>query len=176
MTDVDPALEPQMLGFEFTQADEGYERSFEGRPDELMVTLGRFQEALEPMVRQLAGWDPVPWQSALKQFIASAASSIDWWLVGSTALAVRGISIEPRDVDIVVAEEDFSKANDLFEQFIVEPPVETEEFIARFFCRAFMGARVEWVAGVFGWVDSPDPSDFGPYAKSQSEVIEWEAS
>lgn len=121
VTDVDPALESQMLGFEFTPTDEGYERSFEGRPDDLMVVLGRFQEALEPMVRQLAGWDPVPWQSALKQFVRSADSSIDWWLVGSTALAVRGIPIEPRDVDIVVAEEDFSKTNNLFEQFIVEP-------------------------------------------------------
>ncbi len=126
------------------------------------------------MVRQLAGSDPVPWQSALKEFIRSAGSSIDWWLVGSAALAVRGIPIEPRDVDIVVAEEDFLKVNDLFEQFIVEPPVETEEFIARFFCRAFMDARVEWVAGVYQWVDSPDPSDFDPYARSQSEVIEWE--
>jgi hypothetical protein len=128
------------------------------------------------MVRQLAGWDAVPWQSALKQFVRSADSSIDWWLVGSTALAVRGIPIKPRDVDIVVAEEDFSKTNNLFEQFIVEPPVETEEFIARFFCRAFMDARVEWVAGVYEWVDSPDPSDFGPHARSQSEVIKWEGA
>jgi len=173
VSDVDPSLAPQMAGFEFTPIEGGFERRFDlGHPD-LLDILGRFQGSLENMVRQLAGRDPTPWQTALQRFMSVAGSETDWWLVGSTALAVRGIRIEPKDVDIVVTEAAFPRANSLFEQFIVEPPQESEEFIARFFARAFMGARVEWVAGVYEWVDSAEPSDFGPVAERQRESINW---
>lgn len=172
--DVDPALAPQMAGFEFTPIERGFERRFEAGPQDLPVIVARFQDSIEEMVMQLAGRKPTPWQAALRRFVTIAGTVIDWWLVGSTALAVRGIPIDPKDVDIVVPEEAFDRTNGLFNDFIVEPPRESSEFIARFFARAFMDARVEWVAGVYDWADSPDPSDFGPVATSQSEVVDWE--
>lgn len=145
--DVDPALAPQMAGFEFTPIERGFERRFEAGPQDLPVIVARFQDSIEEMVMQLAGRKPTPWQAALRQFVTIAGTEIDWWLVGSTALAVRGIPIDPKDVDIVVPEEAFDRTNGLFNDFIVEPPRESSEFIARFFARAFMDARVEWVAG-----------------------------
>jgi hypothetical protein len=176
VSNVDPALAPQMAGFEFVPIEDRFERRFELGPPDLVVILQRFQESIEDMVRQLAGWDQTPWESALLKFITLAETEIDWWLVGSTALAVRGIRVEPKDVDVVVAEEDFFRTNELFDRFIVEPPQETEEFIARFFTRAFMDARVEWVAGVYDWVDSGQPSDFGPVAQRESESIQWKGA
>jgi hypothetical protein len=95
-------------------------------------------------------------------------------LVGSAALAVRGVSVTPHDVDLVVCEDDFDRVNELVAEYLVEPPSASEDWIARFFSRAFIGARVEWVAGVQGWVDARWASDFGPVAESRRESIQWQ--
>ncbi len=48
-----------------------------------------------------------------------------------------------------------------------------DDWIARWFCRAFLDGRVECVAGIPEWVDTPEPSDFGPTAWSRRERLEW---
>ncbi|MBN1967560.1 MAG: hypothetical protein JW910_23090, partial [Anaerolineae bacterium] len=41
------------------------------------------------------------------------------------------------------------------------------------FCRAWLGARVEWVGEVAAWVDEPEPCDYGPVALARAEVVAW---
>jgi hypothetical protein len=137
--------------------------------------LDRFREALVPLLRQTARLDPVPWREALRDAIRRLdGAGIDWWLAGSAALGARGLQVEPRDIDLVISEADVSRAADAFEDVLIEPAVETDGWIARWFGRAWLGARVEWVAGVSRAVDEPVPSDFGPAAAAALTQIEWE--
>jgi hypothetical protein len=135
----------------------------------------RFRASVIPLLRQTAALDPVPWREALR----GAADRLDgvavnWWLAGSTALAVRGLELEPRDVDLVVSASDICRTAAAFDDALIEPIVETDGWISRWFGRAWLGARVEWVAGVSDAVDRPMPSDFGPTAAAMLTEVEWE--
>ena len=137
--------------------------------------LDHFRESLVPMLRQTARLDAVPWKEALRDVIRRLDSAkIEWWLAGSAALAVRGLQVEPRDLDLVVADADARRTGEAFEDVLIEPAVETDGWISRWFGRAWVGARVEWVAGVSNGVDQPLPSDFGPAAAANLAEIEWE--
>jgi hypothetical protein len=57
---------------------------------------------------------------------------------------------------------------------LIEPVVGTEGWISRWFGRAWLGARVEWIAGVSPAADQPLPSDFGPTAASRLNEVRWE--
>ena len=49
--------------------------------------------------------EPAPWESSLSAFLSLVdGQNIDWWLIGSPALPVRGIVVKPRDFDFVVDE------------------------------------------------------------------------
>ena len=100
-------------------------------------------------------------------------TDVDWCLVGSCALAVRGIAVAPRDIDVVVAEQDLERVVWRLRDHLVEGVCETEDWIARWFCRAFLDGRVECVAGIPAWVDTPEPSDVGPTAWRRRERLAW---
>jgi len=60
---------------------------------------------------------------------------------------------------------------------LIEPPLHDRDrgWIASWFGRAFLGARVEWVAGVYPKCDdSGAPNEFGPTAKQRLERVTWE--
>ena len=171
VADLDPALHASAAELLAPCAD-GFERRLAWR-GEVEATFERFSAVIERMLRQHAGVERMPWQDALRRFVELAGDEVDWYLVGSGALAVRGIAIEPRDLDVVVPEEHFERVVACLRDHLVEPVVETDDWIARWFCRAFLDGRVECVAGVPAWVDAPEPSDFGPTAWSRRERIAW---
>ena len=47
------------------------------------------------------------------------SSGIDWWLYGSAALAIRGLDVDPGDVDFTVS--DACRTGELFADMLVEP-------------------------------------------------------
>lgn len=173
LSDVDPGLQHSVEAFEFTASEGGYERRFD--PAEgIEAIFARFSASIEQMLRQHAGLEPTPWPDALRRF-GQTVEGVDWCLVGSTALAVRGIDITPGDIDIVVASDDYARVVQLLDDQLVEPPSENGDgWVARWFCRAFLGTRVEFIADVHDWVDSPVSSDFGPTAWARREVVRWE--
>lgn len=143
-----------------------------GRLDE---ALTRFERHAEELFLQTAGLRPVPWQAALRELADCVeGSGLDWWLVGSAALAVRGAPVEPRDLDLVLDAEGAARLGELLEDLLVEPVVATSGWIADAFGRAFAGARVEWVGGVHAGVEQHGPCDFGPSAAARRERVVWE--
>ena len=170
----DAALGQALVDLYFARDGDGYAKRFPaGSFTDGM--LDRFREALVPLLRQTARLEAVPWREALRDAIRRLdRAGIDWWLVGSAALAVRGLQVEPRDIDFVVSDADARRAADAFEDVLIEPAVETDGWISRWFGRAWIDARVEWIAGVSPTVDEPVPSDFGPAAAAALAVIEWE--
>jgi hypothetical protein len=171
LSDVAEALGPSARALGFAPSAEGFERRFTDGPD-LERTFARFEAAIGTMLRQHAGLAPVPWQGALRRLIPRLAD-LDWCLVGSAALACRGVAVAPRDVDLVVRGADVATVAERFAAELVEPVSESDAWIARWFARAFLEVRVELVAGVPAWVDEPVPSDFGPAAWDRRERIAW---
>ena len=134
----------------------------------------RFESQLDPLLRQTARLEPAPWQSALRETARRLDSAgVEWWLTGSAALAVRGIPVVPRDLDLVVSVEGAAAAATAFDDALIEPAVAVEGWFCRWWGRAWIGARVEWVGGVTEAADTPLPTDFGLVAASSLNRVRW---
>jgi hypothetical protein len=133
-----------------------------------------FERLAEPCLRQTAGLDPVPWQEALAEVCRRLdGTGVDWWLTGSAALAVRGIGVTPGDLDLVVSDEGAHRLGDLLLDGLIEP-VAPADWFCRWWGRAMLGARVEWVGGVGPAADEPQVTDFGLVAAAHLEVVRWQ--
>jgi hypothetical protein len=159
----------------YAPADEEFIRRVPPTAPDLDATFARFERHVEELLEQTARLRRVPWQDALGETARRLEhAGVEWFLSGSAALAARGIAVEPRDLDLVTTDDRRTAA--ALADVHIEPPVEDEDrgWIAAWFGRAFVGARVEWVAGVDPDVDVwPGPSEIGPAAAARLEPIDW---
>jgi hypothetical protein len=134
----------------------------------------RFESSLVALLRQTARLEPAPWERALRETARRLdGAGVEWWLTGSAALAVRGLDVAPRDVDLVVSDEGAAAAAAAFDDALIEPAVAVEDWFCRWWGRAWLGARVEWVGGVTSAADVPAPTDFGLVAAASLNRIRW---
>jgi hypothetical protein len=174
MADVEPIYHVALKDLAYEPVWDGFGKVFPNDLKDLDRIYSNFEAYAEAMVLQAARQSPVPWEQALAQLLGVIdGKGINWWLTGSAALAIRGVDLKVRDIDLVVNPPGAKSLGDLLRDCLVEPVVESKDWVARWFGRAFLGARVEWVAGVHDWVDRPDASDFGPVAESQLEQVRW---
>lgn len=135
--------------------------------------FARFARCLPALLDHAAEHEPAPWGQALEALADRLeAAGARWFLCGSAALAVRGIAVEPRDVDLVV--EDHPLVASVLADALIEPPIfdPDRRWVASWFGRAFLGgARVEWVADVQPAGDWP--SEIDPAAASRLERVMW---
>lgn len=135
------------LGFE--PVDGGLARRFPSDSPHLDRIYANFARSAEEMVLQRGGIRPVPWDRALDTALRLMDhQSIEHWLVGSAALAVRGLAVAPGDVDLVVDEAGAHRLAEALSGDLIEPLMAVEGWGARWRGRAFPGALVEWVGGV----------------------------
>ena len=138
--------------------------------DRVRQNFGKHAEA---MILQTARVEATPWEAALEAFLDRVEPhELDWWLGGSAALAVRGLSVVPRDFDVVIAERDAEQLGSVLLEHLDEP-VTPGHWFCRWWGRAFLHARIEWVGGVDERADQPTVSDFGPTAASRLETVAW---
>lgn len=174
LSDVEPACHDAVRGLAYQPAAEGFARSFPSDTPGLDRIYAHFERSAAAMVRQAARQQPVPWEDTLEALMDRIRGhALHWYLVGSTALAVRGIEVAPGDVDIVTDDDGAERLNDLLAEYLVEPPQRSPGWIWDSFGRAFLGGRLEWVGGVNAGADRPAVSDFGPAAASRLEVVTW---
>ena len=137
-----------------------------------------FARYMEPVLRQAARLDPIPWREALREVCRrTSGRPVDWWLTGSAALAVRGAPIVPGDIDLVSGGQDAVELGGLFSDALIEPvgPASQDETsLSERWGRAFCAARIEWIGGARPWVDEPLPGDFGPVAASRLDTLTFE--
>jgi hypothetical protein len=137
--------------------------------------FARFRASLLPLLRQTARLEPAPWGDALRETARRLdRAGADWWLTGSAALAVRGLPVSPRDLDLVVSDADAPRVAAAFEDAVIEPPVAVEGWFCRWWGRAWLGARIEWVGGVTEAADRPEPTDFGLVAARALSEVWWQ--
>lgn len=133
-----------------------------------------WENSAEEMFSQMGYFQSARWEEALLGFIERIrGTDIHWWLTGSCATCLRGVDIQPHDVDIMLHSEDIDRVNQLFADCIVEPIRSTKGWVVANFGVLFMGARVDLAFDPEDFVDSPEPADFGPYAMKNLEVISW---
>lgn len=184
VTDVDPAFHDALRKV-FTDFEEGFARSFpsaaphyshykdEAHLDRLFANFTRY---VPDLVAQSAGVQPVPWEKSLRAFLEIIeGQDFNWWLVGSGALAVRGIPVQPGDLDLVVQDQGTLRLSELLLDTMIEPVIDSRGWVGDWFCRTFLHARLEWVGDVDPQIDqSEHPTDFGPVALARSDTIEWQ--
>jgi hypothetical protein len=174
ITELDPLYREAALELEFHQVADGFARTFPTNSPHLDRAYQNFARYAEALILQTARVQPAPWEQALLTLLEKIqGQNLDWWLVGSVALAVRGIDISPRDIDLSLADGDAHKLADLLLDYLIEPVQATEDWFCNWFGRAFLHMRLEWVGGVDGRADDPEISDFGPTAASRRESIDW---
>jgi hypothetical protein len=179
ITDLDPQYHQAAQDTGYTQTDEGFVREVltdtEGRRhDFLERILTNAEEYLETLFAQKARLQPVLWEQALLTFLKMVeGKNIDWWLVGSAATAARGIDIQPGDIDLCTSEADALTLQNLLSDSVIQPLQDSTGWVGKWFGRAFLGARLEWVGGLNESSDAGTISDFGLLAHSRLEMIQW---
>jgi len=122
-----------------------YGRPFRSSP-EAPVFFERFAACARDLFAQFSGAVAVPWELSLEHLHGLLVTAdVDWLLSGSVALAVRGIEVQPRDIDFTVAE--MEPTVEALRDLIIEPPIRSYgRWHAEWFGRAWNGTRIEWAA------------------------------
>lgn len=174
LLDVQPEYEEAVLQLGFKHEDDGFARSFPTDTPQLDLAYANFARYAEQMVRQAAGYEEVPWETALQALLDRLhGREIHWWLTGSAALAVRGLHITPRDLDLVVDDAGAAQLGEILVDRLIDPVTPVTDWICRWWGRAFLHARIEWVGGVDPRADEPFVTDFGPEAARRLEDVTW---
>jgi hypothetical protein len=173
LVDVAENLLPAVRAAAFVADGSDWVKAFPADTPHLDRAWSNLQTLIVPWLRQATGQDPVPWVTTLETVSRRLDDAgVDWWLTGSAALAVRGIPLTPRDLDLVVAGPDALHVGDLLLDGLVEP-VAPAHWFCQWWGRAILGARVEWVGGVEPAADQPEPTDFGLVAAGRLQVVRW---
>jgi len=174
VTDLDDAYRDAARRLNFAPVEDGVARGFPSASPHLDHIYDIFAQRVDDIFAQRAGVRPVPWEHALESVIRRLEGRpIDWWLVGSAALAVRGLAVTPGDVDLAVDDAGARPLGEALLDDLIEPVVPVEGWVCDWFGRAFPGALVEWVGGVNERADQPTTSDFGPITASRRETVIW---
>lgn len=158
-----------LLAMGFHPKQGAFVRSFPDS-DDVPRIFGNFSAHIDEMIRCKSG-DASKWEHALEVVDARLTGHVDWWLSGSAALAVRGIDVHPRDIDLVV--DDARQVGHLLNDILVEPVTRMHGWISDWFGRAFDGALIEWVSDVHADVDTAGPHEQGPAAAKEREPVVW---
>jgi hypothetical protein len=173
ITDVHTCYYDTLRSLNFIQVEDGFAKAFPAGSPHIDNNYQNFARYAEELILQAAGVHPVPWEQALLAFIARVKyrPDINWWLAGSTALAVRGLKVMPRDIDLILDDAGAHQVGELLLDCLIEPVQDSRGWISNWFGRAFLHARIEWVGSVDVNVDTPEISDLGPTAASRLETI-----
>jgi len=140
---------------------------------EVLRYYERFAASIEAMVLQSARAVRVPWEDALLEFLRRVErTELEWWLYGSGALAVRGLDVEPRDLDINVS--DALEAGRAFDDLLITPVERMNKWVAKYTGRAFCHAIIEWLSEPLAEHDDvAAPHEQGPFIAGQLEEVHW---
>ena len=174
LADLDPLEREAARDLAFEDLDGEMAKAFPRDAPDIDGAYDNFRRCANALLRQTAGLDPVPWEDALVTFLELVRDrDVRWWLAGSAALAVRGLAVSPRDIDVIVDGQGARALGELLAPHVVEPVVHNDGWIAEWWGRAFPGARLEWVGDVRPVVDEPEPVDYGPVAAARLDHVTW---
>ncbi len=115
----------------------------------------------------------MPWREALLEFLSRVqGTELRWWLYGSAALAVRGIEIDPADIDVNVSA--CWLTGRILDDLLVTPVTQMSGWVAKCAGRAFAHTIIEWLSEPFDKLDNPEaPHEQGPFVAGNLETVSW---
>jgi hypothetical protein len=158
----------------YAQEGDSYTKRFLKDTRYLEKIMEYYSDHAQEMFDQLGYFVPIPWEKALYEFAKELENeNINWWLTGSCAVCIRGIPLQPHDVDIMVDSCDVEKISDIFSDYLIEPIVDTNGWVTKDFGVIFRHARIDIASDPQESLDDPEPIDCGPYAKANLEEVNW---
>lgn len=177
VADVDPALHDTLRGLYYSEFEDGFAKAYPVDTPHLDRIFENFARLMPDLILQAAKLQPAPWEKSLRAFLdLIAGHEFDWWVVGSGALAVRGLPVAPGDLDLVVQGQASDRLCELLLDYMVEPVQLSPDWIWGSFGRAFLHARLEWAGDVNASAES-DPAqvvDFGLTALERGDTVDWQ--
>jgi len=137
--------------------------------------VANLQRTLDDMVRQKIDKTPADWRAAFRDLLGRAEQiAIPFAVVGSVALAVRGVDVCPGDIDVLTTPEGADALGESYRDVLVVP-VATEPGFGRW-GRAFTGGiRVEWLGTPTAVQEGPWPLAAAEWSvASPFDEIRWE--
>lgn len=82
-----------------------------------------FEKYGETFIKQQLKLVPAPWERTLSLLIPMMKQlGVDWYIHGSTAMALWGIDVKPKDIDIIIPNvSDFDRVRDYFYKMAIKP-------------------------------------------------------
>ena len=171
----DPAFRDVLPELAYSRSRDEFARPFAADASDLDRIYRNFERHISELLEQTARRQPVPWEEALGELAARLErTSVEWFLCGSAAMAVRRIAVAPRDIDFVTA--DHAAVAEALGDVLIEPVSRDSDraWVAEWFGRAWLGARVEWVADIYPEIDQGGAvNEIGPAAASRLERVDW---
>lgn len=172
--ELDPLAYEGAQHLAFTPYEDGLARVYPSNTPYLDQFYQHFAHVGEEMILQRAGARPVPWDKALEALLQRLdGQNLNWWLVGSAALAARGMDIAPGDLDLVTDEAGSQRLGELLFDVLIGPIEDSTGWISHWFGRSFLHACIEWIGEPVATSDENGVTEFGPLAASQLDTIDW---
>ena len=168
--DADPGQRTALEGLGFGP---GQVRSYGPGTRYFDQAVANLRRDLDEMVRQRITGAP-GWAGPLEDLLHRAGQArVPVAVVGSVALAVRGVDVRPGDIDVITTEEGADALADCYQQTLVMP-VATAPGFGRW-SRAFTGGiRVEWLGNPARPQEGPWPLAASAWSvASPFEEISW---
>jgi len=174
LKDYEPLYEEVFRMCFYDKDEAGYYKKFPLSYRYTHKVIRCFEKNAHEMFDQLLYRVAVPWEEALESFCRRVKDSgISWWLTGSCAAAVRGIELNPHDVDIMIDSRDCALIEDTFADELIEPLRDTSEWVVKDFGVIFLKARIDIASDPSPKIDLPEPGDCGPTALARLEEVNW---
>ena len=159
----------------FYQNDsESYYKKFSKDIKHIDIIKSNYQKNAKTMFDQCGHFVSIPWEKGLQNVCSIMHNSgIEWWLTGSCATCIRGIDLNPHDIDIIINSKYLDEAIELYSSYLIEPVIDTNGWITKYFGVAFNQVRIDLAFDPSPELDIPEPSDCGPFAQNNLEEIEW---
>ena len=138
----DSALAAVLPRLGYSASHDEFVRRFPADAPDLDRIYQNFELRIQELLEQAARRRPVPWRHALSELAERLERvGVEWFISGSAALAIRGIDVEPRDIDFVTTEH--SAVAEALADALIEPPLRDRDrrWIAASFGRGYLGAR-----------------------------------
>jgi hypothetical protein len=137
--------------------------------------VANLRQVVDRMVRQNAPQAPADWSQAFRDLLPRADQArIPLVVVGSVALAIRGVDVRPGDIDVLTTEEGADALAESYQDALVVPLATIEGFGR--FGRAFTGMRVEWLGNPARAQEGPWPLAAAAWSvASPFEGVWWES-
>jgi hypothetical protein len=137
--------------------------------------VANLRQGLDEMVRQQIEKTTGNWRAAFRELLSRAGQArVPFAVVGSVALAVRGVDVHPGDIDVLTSLEGADALGDSYRDVLVVP-VATEPGFGRW-GRAFTGGiRVEWLGTPARVQEGPWPLAAAEWSvASPFDEVRWE--